>query len=341
MNSKVVYIHRKATNGEVFYVGIGNPKRPYEKGRSDRSEFWCRTVDKYGYNIEVIRTGLSWEDACDIEQDLIELIGRRDLGLGTLVNLTDGGDGAVGLVYTEERKAEVSKRMKEWMNDEFKELLSEVHSRAVVDTSTGIEYKGMGVACDELGFKVSTITDQLRGKSRVQPYNTLRYLDDVECVECEMYEEPKKPFNEIQLKNVIDIATNKIYDSMRVACEDMGISYNSVRNQLSGSRKRKDYNTLYKLSELTISPEGYETKEDAIKSSKKGAKKPVKKSTFPYMERYIERQKNKPKKVVNTLKRPMKRIAEEPIKEIEIDESIHKEVDDMIAELIAYRRKSA
>lgn len=90
-NNKVVYLHRKKSNGEVFYVGIGTSKRPYIK--QGRNIYWKRTVNKHGLVVEVIRTGLSWEDACDIEQDLIELIGRRELGLGTLVNLTSGGKG--------------------------------------------------------------------------------------------------------------------------------------------------------------------------------------------------------------------------------------------------------
>jgi hypothetical protein len=93
--NKVVYLHRKATDNTVFYVGIGNPDRPKSK---ERSIVWHRTVNKHGYTIEVIRRGLSKEEACSIEIDLIELIGRRDLGKGTLVNLTDGGDGSAGFI---------------------------------------------------------------------------------------------------------------------------------------------------------------------------------------------------------------------------------------------------
>lgn len=95
-SNKVVYLHRKATTGEVFYVGMGNSGRPYQKSKSERSKFWHRVVDKYGYNVEVIRTGLTRRQAYDIEMDLIELIGRRDKKKGTLVNLSNGGDGPNG-----------------------------------------------------------------------------------------------------------------------------------------------------------------------------------------------------------------------------------------------------
>lgn len=104
-NNTVVYRHRKPC-GEVFYVGIGNKKRPYLK--SDRNKFWARVVKKYGYEVEVVATCLSWQAACDLEVLMILAYGRRDLGTGTLVNLTAGGDGAKGLVHSEETRQKMS-----------------------------------------------------------------------------------------------------------------------------------------------------------------------------------------------------------------------------------------
>ena len=94
--NKVVYIHRKKTNGEIFYIGMGNSDRPYQKYATSRSVVWHRIVNKHGYVIEVIRKDLTKQDALNIEKDLIELIGRRDKGLGSLVNLSDGGVGVTG-----------------------------------------------------------------------------------------------------------------------------------------------------------------------------------------------------------------------------------------------------
>ena len=98
--NKVVYIHRRATDGVVFYVGIGNPARPFS--RANRTTFWERVVSKYGYTVEVLSTGLKIAQAIELEVLLIAEYGRRDLGLGTLVNLTDGGDGTVGYVASDE-----------------------------------------------------------------------------------------------------------------------------------------------------------------------------------------------------------------------------------------------
>ena len=60
----------------------------------------------------MIAENLSEQAAFDLEIELIAKYGRKDLGTGILRNLTDGGDGASGYRYTEERKQDYSKRMK-------------------------------------------------------------------------------------------------------------------------------------------------------------------------------------------------------------------------------------
>ena len=62
---------------EVFYVGIGSIKRAKEKGKG-RSLFWNYVVNKHDYKVEIIQENLSWEIACELEEFLISLYGRRD-----------------------------------------------------------------------------------------------------------------------------------------------------------------------------------------------------------------------------------------------------------------------
>ena len=47
---------------------------------------------------------ISEHSAFRLEKYLIKLIGRRDLKLGTLANLTNGGEGTSGTIYTLERR---------------------------------------------------------------------------------------------------------------------------------------------------------------------------------------------------------------------------------------------
>jgi len=107
-----LYIHKRKSDNEIFYIGIGNNKRPYIKGT--RSNFWKNEVNKHDYNIEILTNNLTWENAQEAEIQLIKLYGRRDLGLGHLINLTDGGDGSPGTIVSDETKLKLSKILKEF-----------------------------------------------------------------------------------------------------------------------------------------------------------------------------------------------------------------------------------
>lgn len=93
----IVYQHRRNDTNEVFYVGIGTQKRRAYSTKA-RSKLWHNTVNKaYGYSVELLFEELTWEEACLQEILLITNLGRKDLGTGLLVNLTNGGEGIVGL----------------------------------------------------------------------------------------------------------------------------------------------------------------------------------------------------------------------------------------------------
>jgi hypothetical protein len=107
MYDKVGYHHKRLDTGEIFYVGIGEPKRPYAD--ENRNPHWHHIVDKVGFEIIIIKENFTWEEACEWEISEINRIGRRDLGLGPLVNLTDGGEG-VGNLSPESRNS-ISQKM--------------------------------------------------------------------------------------------------------------------------------------------------------------------------------------------------------------------------------------
>ena len=115
MENKVGYYHKRLDNGEIFYVGIGEITRPYET--KYRNNHWNHTVNKIGYEIVIVNEGLTWEEACEWEISEIKRIGRRDLGLGPLVNMTNGGEGTQGVIITEERKKNISLAVKRAMRN--------------------------------------------------------------------------------------------------------------------------------------------------------------------------------------------------------------------------------
>lgn len=109
-NNWYIYRHLKP-NGEVFYIGIGktkNFKRAYSKG--NRNKHWHRLTAKYGYEVQILKKGMSLDHANELEMTLISYHKRRDVFKeGTLVNLTDGGNAVKGLIFTKEHRDKISK----------------------------------------------------------------------------------------------------------------------------------------------------------------------------------------------------------------------------------------
>lgn len=112
MGKVYVYLHRRKDTGEVFYVGIGIRNRPYQKTYNRRNKIWKDIINKTDYDVEIIYEVDSWIQACVIEIMLIQKYGRKDLGLGTLANMTDGGDGTLGAIHSQESRIKRRKSMK-------------------------------------------------------------------------------------------------------------------------------------------------------------------------------------------------------------------------------------
>src|SRR5689334_14573288 len=102
---------------EPFYVGKGKKNR-YLAHLSDaefynKQNFMHKTykinlinkIHKHGYNCKdfICRFNLNSSDQFVREQEIliIKKIGRYNLGLGPLTNLTDGGDGFTNILITE------------------------------------------------------------------------------------------------------------------------------------------------------------------------------------------------------------------------------------------------
>lgn len=113
-----VYRHIRLDKNEPFYIGIGKEDdgkyvRAYQKGSSrGNSVIWKRIAKKTDYKVEILLDNLEWKEAGAKEIEFIKLYGRIDRGTGTLANLTDGGDGNLGLVHSEEALKKISEASK-------------------------------------------------------------------------------------------------------------------------------------------------------------------------------------------------------------------------------------
>lgn len=165
-----IYKHIRKDTNEVFYIGIGSKKsRAYSMYR--RNEFWKKNVNKTDYIVEIVEDNLSWQDASDREKYWIKFYGRRDLNEGTLVNLTNGGEGSVGIIVSEQTKQKMRESRK------FQKF-SEETKKKISQSLQGKQIRLGAILSEETKQKISnskkgkplTVEHKLKLKGRI-PWN--------------------------------------------------------------------------------------------------------------------------------------------------------------------------
>jgi hypothetical protein len=103
MTDYFVYIIHDNT-GVPVYVGKG---RGYRAGLYNRRNAKIEALISFGGTLPPVkvREGLTEAEAYEVERALIAFHGRADLGLGPLLNLSDGGAGATGVIVSAELRA--------------------------------------------------------------------------------------------------------------------------------------------------------------------------------------------------------------------------------------------
>jgi hypothetical protein len=111
------YIHRRADDFRIFYVGKGLKRRPYSKWRS---KYWHNVANKHGVIVQIMCAFENEQDAIDHEVFLIKSF--RDLKQ-PLVNLTDGGEGRSGLFASESQRGSKNHRFGKPIHPRTREAL--------------------------------------------------------------------------------------------------------------------------------------------------------------------------------------------------------------------------
>lgn len=194
----LIYQHRRLDTNEIFYVGISNNnKRPFNK--LDRNNFWKHIVAKTNYKVEILVHKCSWEDAKKLEIYFIKKYKLRRDG-GTLCNLTKGGEGTIGWKPTKATLLKMSLVAKG-------RILSEEHKNNI----------GKG----QIGKKRSNIC-----KDKISEANK------------RIWKESNDRYNSILKANgkgVLNIITNKVFKSCKLAAKSVNMNYSTLRAQLNGT----------------------------------------------------------------------------------------------------------
>lgn len=172
-----LYRHIRLDKNEPFYIGIGitkNYSRAYSK--KSRNKLWKIIANKSGYEVEVIFDDLSWEEACEKEKEFINLYGRIDNKTGILSNMTNGGDGTIGInIWNKGKKLSQThidnlskshkgnKLTKESIlkATETKKNTYSSKGRIVVNVQNGIFYGSVSEAAKLYNIKQQTLSSKL------------------------------------------------------------------------------------------------------------------------------------------------------------------------------------
>lgn len=214
MDNKKYYLYRhiRLDKNEPFYIGIGtiNTNKNTNKGRykraydtHTRNNLWNKVYNKTNKNIRIdILYESNFKDEIIIkEQEFIKLYGKKYLNLGTLVNITDGGEGRNGYK----------------INEKALENLKNSHYviKNIKCVETDIIYKNIGQLCKDMFNKnyIPSLVYTLNPNSKTKSYKGYHFTTEL-----------NKPYiNKVKITSFSDRAREK-----KILCVNNNTIYNSI-----------------------------------------------------------------------------------------------------------------
>lgn len=246
MSKKVVYLHRNPKTLEVYYVGMGKKQRANNMWM--RNKHWLNYTNKYGRPIvEIVASGLTKEDAYELEILLIGEIGRRVKGKGTLTNISKGG-------FIPFEKGEDSCRSKRVLHLELGEVFNSItevmpYIKATHNHHVSSFFKGSGYSrARDLRVR---LVDEDNNVEWIPEFDGIYDLGHEELIDvdvvCEDYDY-EADCKEEELNNRLNLYVSKLHSLERTILELSlleGLSLSQISDKLEIGRSRV-YNMLNK-----------------------------------------------------------------------------------------------
>lgn len=156
MNKYYVYKHLKKGTDEVFYIGEGSGNRSYSK--KSKNNHWNNIVNKYGFDVEIVKDNISKKEALELETKLI-----KEYGIENLSNMIE--DNRKGFYKHSEETKNILREYR--LNQDFSDIdilkMVDHFKKKVKDTETGIIYNSIKDAASDLDISYSYLRNMLNG----------------------------------------------------------------------------------------------------------------------------------------------------------------------------------
>ena len=155
-----------------YYIGKGKGNRAYRRRYKGEVK-----PPKDKSRILILKQNLTEEESFRHEVYMIAVFGRKDLGTGILHNRTDGGEGASGVIPSDETKRKISKALKgKTPSEETRKKMSEFQKGKTISKEQKIKLSDLfsGNGNPNYGKSCSKETREKIGEANKNPSEETR-----------------------------------------------------------------------------------------------------------------------------------------------------------------------
>lgn len=258
-----VYRHIRLDKNQPFYIGISRGQScNYKRGNSScgRNVIWKRIASKTHYEVEILMDDITWQKAKEKEIEFIKIYGRLNNYTGILANMTDGGEGGLGIVVSQETRKKLSESSKSRpIKKETREKMAaklrgrpqpEWQRKILSEAAKGKDVYWCKKKIDQYdlnGNFIQTFQSISEASKNLKINNIYKCLigKRVHCggfvfvYHGEKFKKlDKKPFLR---KPVVDLTTGKIYDTIKDAAIKNKLNYHSLKSSLKAKKPRLNF----------------------------------------------------------------------------------------------------
>lgn len=209
-----LYRHIRLDKNIPFYIGIGVDSNYYRaNSKKSRNDHWNKVVNKTDYEVEILFEHDDYNFIKEKEKEFISLYGRKDTNNGMLVNKTDGGDGCLGLIHSDQAKLKMSiPNRGKIISEEQKRKVSEFHKGKVVSKETRLKMSeaSKGDKNSRYGKTISEETrNKMIGSARRGSENVTAKLNEEDVISIrKMYK--TKEYTYLKLAEIYEVSRSNI-----------------------------------------------------------------------------------------------------------------------------------